>query len=205
MEFAIIELVVSVAVLATLIIVPLAFFKTHKKKARAFAQEHCSMNDSARNFLEASSFNISNSIVLNDYYSVKLSTAEKQFIYIDQNAKKICFIDYLKKKPVLIDFSELLNYEIYENGSTITDGSAVSGVFAGVFTAETTGQCRDLKLIIRLKKYDCPQVVYEIIGNTVFNFGVNKNSDIYHDCISTLQEAVSFLEVVKHENEASKN
>lgn len=204
MEFAIIELVVSLAVLATLIIVPLAFIKTHKKKSLAIAKEHFEMNDSVKNFLESASFNTSSTIVLNDYYSIKLSADKKQFIYIDQTARKICFIDYLKKKPVLIDFSEFLNYEIYENGSTITDGGAVSGIFAGVFTAETTGQCRDLKLIIRLKKYDCPQIVYEIIGNTVFNFGVNKNSSVYHDCISTLQEAVSFLEVVKNENETSK-
>lgn len=60
--------------------------------------------------------------------------------------------------------------------------------------------CKDLKLIIRLNNYDNPQLVYNIISNTTFNIGINKSSHIYKQCIETLQEVVSFLEVVKNDN-----
>ena len=61
--------------------------------------------------------------------------------------------------------------------------------------------CKELKLIIRLKRYDISQVCYEIISNTVLNTGINKSTQPYKQCISTLQEVVSLLEVIKHENE----
>ncbi len=60
--------------------------------------------------------------------------------------------------------------------------------------------CKELKLIIRLNKYDTSQICYEIIFNTSFNMGINKSSSTYKQCINTLQEVVSFLEVVKNEN-----
>ena len=60
--------------------------------------------------------------------------------------------------------------------------------------------CKDLKIIIRLNSYENAQIVYNIISNTTFNTGLNKSTSQYKSCISSLQEVVSFLEVVRNEN-----
>ena len=60
--------------------------------------------------------------------------------------------------------------------------------------------CKDLKLIIMLNSYKNAQIVYNIISNTTFNTGLNKSTSQYKSCICSLQEVVSFLEVVKNEN-----
>ena len=73
-------------------------------------------------------------------------------------------------------------------------------MFGGIFATETNGMCKDLKLIIRLNSYENAQIVYNIISNTTFNAGLNKSTSQYKSCISSLQEVVSFLEVVKNEN-----
>lgn len=88
------------------------------------------------------------------------------------------------------------DYEVYENGSQQTYG----GAFYGLFGAETSGSCKELKLIVRINRYDISQICYEIIFDTTFNIGINKSSEIYKQCIGTLHEVVSFLEVVKNEN-----
>lgn len=102
---------------------------------------------------------------------------------------------------IIVDFNEILDYEIYENGSTVTfGGGGRFGIGSGLFGAETTGVCKDLRLIIRLKHYEKSQVVYDIISNTPLNSGIDKTNRIYKACIASLQEAASFFEVVKQEN-----
>lgn len=102
---------------------------------------------------------------------------------------------------IIVDFNEILDYEIYENGSTVTfGGGGRLGIGSGLFGAETTGVCKDLILIIRLKHYEKSQVVYDIISNTPLNSGIDKTNRIYKACIASLQEAASFFEVVKQEN-----
>ena len=82
----------------------------------------------------------------------------------------------------------------------MTTGAAISGWWAGIFSADTQGKCHDLKLIIRLKKLEKPQIVYNLIQKTFMNFGLIKTSDCYRQTIKTMQEVVSFLEVIKNEN-----
>ena len=60
--------------------------------------------------------------------------------------------------------------------------------------SEESGLCKELKLIIRINRYDISQVCYEIIFDSMFNIGINKSTTIYQQCISTLHEVVSFLE-----------
>ena len=112
-------------------------------------------------------------------------------------------MDYKSGNLLVLTFDEILNYELYEDGSHQTVGGNIGGLFSGFFGAETTGTCKELKLIVRLKKYDTPQVCYEIISDTIFNIGIDKSSKPYKQCVSTLQEVVSFLEFIKHENEVN--
>ena len=158
------------------------------------------INVNAHNILSNSNFNTNKIFYLNDNTTYNKSTDCKKFIAIDNDYKQICLINYEKGNMIIVNFNEILNYEIYENGSNTTTGGTIGGFWSGIFAAETNGNCKDLKLIIRLNRYDTSQISYDIISNTLFNVGINKSTQTYKKCISTLQEIVSFLEVVKKEN-----
>ena len=163
------------------------------------------INSQMNDHLKKSNFNITKKLYLNDFATYDQSNDCKKFIAIDNDNKKICLIDYKKGKMLIIEFNELLNYEIYENGSNLITGGSVGGFGLGIFGAEMDSMCKDLTLIIRLKSYDTFQISYEIISNTRFNIGISKSTQPYKQCISTLQEVVSFFEVIKNENNTKKD
>lgn len=191
--------------LITFGVILIVFFLIRRSRGNADSQHYEKTNSSARSILRSKDFCITKTICLNDYYTFDKADINKKQFYIDGKNKKICFVDYKKEALILVNFDEILNYEIYENGSTVTTGGAAAGFWTGVFAAQTSAICRDLKLIIRLKRYDVCQVVYELISDTVMNAGISKSTKLYRDCISTLQEAASFLEVVKHENDTEES
>lgn len=158
------------------------------------------INNKANQYIQNTEFRQSKVFYLNDYATYNQDNYCKKFIAVDSDNREICLINYFKGSLLIVGFDEILNYEIYENGSQQTVGGTVNGFWSGIFAAETTGNCKELKLIIRLNRYDISQICYEIIFNTSFNVGVSKSSQIYKQCINSLQEVVSFLEVVKNEN-----
>ena len=163
------------------------------------------LNQSLFEYLRKTNFNKTKTIYLNDYATYNKREDSKKIIGIDSKNKKIALVDYEKEKVIIADFRDILSYEIYENGSNATIGGNVGGIFGGIFNAETNGMCKDLKLIIRLNSYENAQIVYNIISNTTFNMGLNKSTDQYRKCVSSLQELVSFLEVIKWENRTMNN
>lgn len=163
------------------------------------------INLKAKNFIESSNFKITKIFYLNDYATYNKDNSCKKFVAVDNDNKNIFLIDYEKGNLLVVKFSEILNYELYENGSNQTIGGNIGGFWSGIFGAETNVMCKDLKLIIRLKRYDTLQVCYEIISNTALNIGIDKSTRPYKQCISTLQEIVSFLEVIKNENNTKKD
>ena len=58
--------------------------------------------------------------------------------------------------------------------------------------------------ILRINKIEVPQVTYDIVSKTLFNVGLNKSSDSYRVCMSSLQEIVSLFEIIKHKNKLEK-
>ncbi len=158
------------------------------------------INNKANIAIQNTEFKQSKIFYLNDYATYNQNNFCKKYIAVDSENKKICLVDYLNGSLLIVGFDEILNYEIYENGSQQIVGGNVNGFWSGVFAAETTGNCKELKLIIRLNRYDISQVCYEIIFNTPYNSGIQKTNKIYKQCINSLQEVVSFLEVVKNEN-----
>lgn len=158
------------------------------------------INRNADNALQNAAFTISKKFYLNDFSTFDRLNDFKKFIAADSENKKICIVDYENNKLFLLDFVDILDYEIYENGDKVSTGASVNGYFAGAFGVTTTESCKELRLIIRLKRIDAPHVTYDIISDTNFNSGANKTEKIYKQCISTLQEVVSFLEIIKHEN-----
>ena len=158
------------------------------------------INRNTDNALQNAAFAVSKKFYLNDFNTFDRLNDFKKFIAADSENKKICLVDYENNKLFLLDFADILDYEIYENGDKVSTGASVNGYFTGVFGVTTTDLCKELRLIIRLKRVDAPHVTYDIVSDTNFNSGVKKIEKIYKQCIATLQEVVSFLEVIKHEN-----
>ena len=173
----------------------------HNTKMENIRNTQENINTKAFDLLEEKGFNISKIIYLIDNATYDYTKECKKFIAVDIDKKEICLIDYEHSKVNIVKFNEILNYEIYENGGTITEGGNL-GVFhnTGVFTASTNGTCKTLKLIIRLKRYDISQITYDIISNTLFNTGINKSDKTYESYIEKLQKVTSLLEVIMDEN-----
>jgi hypothetical protein len=162
------------------------------------------INKKAKEVLSQSKFCATKVFLLNDRITYNQNDSYKKFIAIDLENKKAAFVDYESGNTIIVNFQDILNYELYENGDTVTSGGNIYGLGVGVFNAETTGNCKELRLIIRLTDYAAPQVTYDIISHTLFNAGVNKSSTVYTSCLKSIQEVISFLEVIKHENESSQ-
>lgn len=169
-------------------------------KRKNFLKRRAEINASLNKTAAENGLNIDKTFVVNDHLTFdKADTRIKPQFLIDSAAKKMIFVDYDKPLTVVADFSEFLNYEIYENGSMAFSGGAVGGMLAGGFWGNAVGKCNNLRLIIRLKRYDCPQMTYDIIAKTPLNLGVVKTSKAYQNCVSSMQELASFFEVIKQE------
>lgn len=183
-------LVFGVVFFGTLIIL----FASRQTKISSIRNQQEIVNNKAEEILQSVDFKRTKTLILNDYATYNQNDSCKKRIVVDTNSKKICFIDYIKGSLIIVGFNEILDFEIYENGSHLTNGCVVGGLWAGLFGSETSGLCKELKLIIRINRYDISQVCYEIIFDSMFNIGINKSTTIYQQCISTLYEVVSFLE-----------
>ncbi|MBR2340867.1 MAG: hypothetical protein IKA72_00455 [Clostridia bacterium] len=183
----------------------LVFAVIHNNNMSEIEKRQRNLNQKLFEHLREINFNTTKTIHLNDYATFNKGVDSKKIISVDNENKKVALVDYEKQKMFIVNFQDILSYEIYENGSNSTIGGNVGGFFGGIFSAETNGMCKDLKLIIRLNSYENAQIVYNIISNTTFNMGLNKSTKQYMQGISSLQEVVSFLEVVKNENRTNIN
>lgn len=186
-----------------MILVFVVFLVAKNSNTKTNCTRNEQLNKKAIEYLKDNNIKVSKTVYLSDYWTYNRADICKKQISVSADCKKIALMDYESQKLSVVDFANIVNYEIYENGSHATYGGGVAGVWSGIFGAETTGMTRDLRLIIRLNTYEKPQIVYDIISKTPLNIGVSKTSDIYSNCISTLQEAVSLLEVIKQENKGN--
>lgn len=179
----------------------IVFFVLRNSTIKTNCERNSQLNNKVNKYLKENDIPITKTISIADYWSWNKETMSQKQIVVSSSEKKIALADYENNSLSIVNFNEILDYEIYENGSTVTfGGGGKYGMVSGLFGAETSGNCKDLRLIIRLKRYDKSQIVYDIISNVPLNVGVNKTSDIYRKCMLTLQEAASFFEVVKQEN-----
>ena len=189
---------VYIGLLAFLIVL-IVFLVVDSSKKKDLRIRHNEVNSLGLEQLEKLKFKISKMYYIDDHASFRGEKNEKQIVCVDEENKKLAMFDYEKGNVNIFNFGEIISYEIYENDSQVTSGGKVGG-FGAFFASETTGNCKELKLIIRVDKIEKPQFVYDIISDTILNFGISKSSEEYKKCISTMQEFISLLELIKNKN-----
>ena len=155
--------------------------------------------------------------ILEDFYAdktIKLSTGgwSKEYLLIDNSKKKFIHkIGNNLSKPY--KFSDIINYEVYENGNSKVKGSAgkalIGGAFfglGGLIVGSSMGKnikekCNQLKLIIRLNDMYCPQIVITYIDNVDWD----KSGFTYRTMKENLQEVCSILEYIINSKTLEEN
>lgn len=99
-------------------------------------------------------------------------------------------------------FSDIINYEVYENGKSKVQGRAGSALIGGAFfglggaivgasrSKNIDEKCTQLKLIIRLNDLGCPQIVITYVDNV----NLEKSGWTYRNMKENLQSVCSVLE-----------
>ncbi len=162
------------------------------------------INQKAKAYLRKVGFKITSVFYFCDQATFRVGNEYKKMLAVDNVNKKFALVNYASGKTVVADYKEFLNYEIYENSNMVISGGAIGGMGLGFFAAEASGQCKDLRLIMRLTRPDNPHVAYDVLPRTFMNIGVHKNSKAYRDCLASLQEMASFFEVIKNQNETKQ-
>ena len=158
------------------------------------------INNVTKDYLQKNNFEYDKVFYLEDRSSVDRQILEKQTIYVDTKDKKIAFTDYDAGSVCIVSFEDVLDYEVYRNGSTITTGAKFGG-FGALFGAESAGNCKQLKLIIKIKEYSKPHIIYTFIDNPNLGLiGLSETSRVYQSCVKSIQEISAFLEILKNEN-----
>ena len=128
-------------------------------------------------------------------------------LLIDNQNKKFIY-QKGKKYSKTYSFSDLINYEVYENGKSQVQGRAGSALIGGAFfglggaivggnrSRSINEKCNQLKLILRVNDFNCPEIVITYVNNV----DVDKSSSIYRNMKSNLQSVCSMLEYMLNEN-----
>ena len=194
--------VIPIIVIALVFVaIALSLYVGHSKtRKRQF-----DINQKAKIHLRKIGFKSTSEFYFSDQATIRKDNNYKKMLLVDGVNKKFALVNYKSGTLVIADFKEFLNYEIYENSIMIISGGAMGGLGLGFFGAQASRQCKDLRLIMRISKPNAPHVAYDVVPRTFFNIGLSKNSNVYRDCMSSLQEMVSFFEVIKNENEKAKS
>ena len=175
------------------------FITAQKTRKRQYA-----VNLSATAYLKKINFTFSTVFYFSDRATFNKGNEYKKMLAVDDEHKKFALVNYSSGKVIISDYDKFLNYEIYENSNMVISGGVLGGYGLGFFAASTSGHCKDLRLIMRLKSATSPHVAYDVLPRTFMNIGINKDSKVYRDCLDSLQQMVSFFEVIKNKNESQK-
>jgi energy-coupling factor transporter transmembrane protein EcfT len=115
------------------------------------------------------------------------------------------FVLYVNHKFLQVHkYSEVINYEVYENGSSVVKGTAGEALIGGAFFGLTgmivgasasrtiTENCSSLQLAIRLNDINNSQILIQFVGATP----IDKASEEYKKLKDNLKEACSVIEYI---------
>ena len=104
-------------------------------------------------------------------------------------------------------FSDLINYEVYENGKSQVQGrvgaALVGGAFFGIgglivgssMHRNINDKCNELKLIMHINDFECPEIVITFVNNVYWD----KESWTYKNMKKNIQTVCSTLEYIMNQ------
>lgn len=137
-------------------------------------------------------FEITKTLIITDEWSIGAPVEYKKHIFLDEKAKKMAFVDYTRFEPIIINYTDFIDYDVYEN----------NGHDSNWLGTGTTTMCKEMNLIFRINSYEHPQVMYQIMYDSN-NIGIPKTNEKYRACWQSVQSLISFLEVIKRENQTA--
>jgi len=145
-----------------------------------------------------------NNFIISKTYYLNKSTA-----YLDEANKKLAINTNVNIK--FIDFKDIINYEVYQDGSKTMSGG-VGGAMIGAVLGSATGaiigssvgrKIKDfterLELRIRINNIQNPDVSVTIINNQIKN-----DTPAYEFTMKKLREFLSLLEYILNQNKENK-
>lgn len=158
-------------------------------------------------------FEVTKEIVLSS------TKSNRVFLYINEPEKKLMISknskiawNHVIEKSKIYSFSDILKYEVYENGKSVAEGNAgtalAGGLFFGIYGAiigasasQNINQiCTSLSLKIVVNDIEAPQFIINYIDTPL-----DKNSKEYAYQISKIKEACSYLEFIINNAKTSSN
>ena len=183
-----------------MIVCPLIFpngvvrFITQRIMFNRFMKRYGKINDSILSKLKAEGFKVDKVFKVVDCLNVKTARGVRyQKILVDSKNKKVCLINYDDVKAHVLDFSEIVGCEIYEN-------SVVSG-YTWKRKTVVNNKCNDLQLIFKIDNLDCPQIKYNIVYE---GCKLEKDGKSLKYIKDKLQEIKAFFDVINHEKTSKK-
>ena len=196
MVFYIIIILSFVLIIVTHIMCPkgVIFSITQHLKYKRFMKRYGKINDNILSKIKTKGFKADKIFKVVDCFNVKTASGNRyQKIFIDSKNKRVCFIDYSEVKAHILDFSEIVGCEIYEN-------SAVSGYTRKRKTV-INNKCNDLQLIFKIDNPDCPQIKYNVVYE---GCKLDKEGKSLKDIKDKLQEIKAFFDVINHQKTSKK-
>lgn len=138
-------------------------------------------------------------------YKFKATKKVGKVFYVDDVNKK-WHLPRCKESKSVYDYTDLLDYELIEDGNTVASGSlgrAVAGglVFGGLgavvggMTGKQKATCSKLQIKITTKDISHPALYISLL-----DYEVKKDSVTYKTAINEAQEILSILQIIKTEN-----
>lgn len=201
----------SVLLLFASIIILLYFIRTYKtRNDREWVLSYIKGKNSDASNIEIELLKqeniIDNDFELSKKVNILVRGWSSKKLLIDNQNKKFIYQNG-KTYSKTYKFSDIINYEVYENGKTQVEGRAGSALIGGAFfglgglvvgssmSRNINEKCSQLKLIIRLNDFYCPQIVINYIDNAI----LDKSDSLYINMRANLQSVCSMLEYMLNE------
>lgn len=136
------------------------------------------------------------------------------FLYVDEGNKKIGIPlnSNVSEEFEVFDYSDIISYEIIEDGQTLATGGlgraliggaffGLAGAIAGGTSKKIKSTCNKLQIKENINNMNRPTMYINLIES----LNVKKSGSIYKSASSIAQDIISILEIISHENEVSKN
>jgi hypothetical protein len=107
---------------------------------------------------------------------------------------------------VLLNFKDIINYELIENGQVIHNGSAgkavagallfgVAGAVVGSTMHSSADICTFMQLRLTINNISTPSILITLIAPP----GIIRNSQYYYDALGFIKEVIATLDVIKNQ------